>query len=445
MTATDAFLKNAGVPFDAATAMVNAWPIAPDAGGELNAAAKRVSSLAQLAVGEDSDWPTKQNILERSRLGIYSPVQLVLLEAANATPASTDLEYPFAFSSVGLATELLVKTLQREPNPTGTTGWPPTDSTSYDKTRRLLQSMFQQREVREEGEPPSMEIIIPMAEDDAALPQVTSKKLGQVFGRGVAMLQGSGLATLPASGGQVFEIFQTHDTAPGTNLYTLEESFSHLPERKMSLTLRRDGHVTIAMDKNPILEFYNGGWHICDLKYSRIALQAIAQAAFGTAVRPEILPRILTLAYHMATHGHGGIIGVVPEAVAAGADSTIVEFEPQSPESIGVTNAIRAVKDKMKLTGDLTIDRLAQIGFGRLLLAANLQDGATLFLPDGHFHSSGRMVKRIAAGAGGGSGARAAKGIGAAGLAIKISEDGAIKVYSSMGGDKTPDDGLRIH
>ena len=104
-------------------------------------------------------------------------------------------------------------------------------------------------------------------------------------------------------------------------------------------------------------------------------------------------------------------------------------LEKQSEWSI---NATKIICDS--LGGDLNIADLDQSKYGRVLLTNAIQDGATIFLPNGQFHSAGRVVTSFKGPVSDqklGTGNRAARRLSRFGVALKISEDGAIRLYSS--------------
>jgi len=393
---------------------------------------ERVSSFCQLSRVEDQEWPTRTSLNERLRRGIYSTIQLLAWEAQKKTQERTEIEYPFCFSLIGLLFETFLSQLSGD---TVLDAWPG----DYDEIRRLLQALFALREAREEGEPMSLEVVLP--EEKHAAVTLGTKRLAQVFGRGVAATQGNLLWTLPDGEGGLSRIYDKHDTAPAAMLYHLGTPFDHIKPHQLSFALRRDGHFTIAAKQNPIVEFYNGGWHIVDIKAGRSALANLLDARFPEERPGRILKDVLiNLAYHMATHWHPGILAVVDVAEAPGANI----LEPPTEDSKKITSAILEASE----TNDSTIGvkLIMDKGLGRVLLTSAIQDGATVFTPDGSFHSAGRMVRIPEALSVGGAGTRAAKGLANHGVAIKVSKDGPIKIFAKSGlQELVPAEGLRIH
>jgi len=160
----------------------------------------------------------------------------------------------------------------------------------------------------------------------------------------------------------------------------------------------------------------------------------------------EVIKKITRLAYHMATHWHSGIICIVNE------DFNRQIIEPQDDKSKG--ELIRkTLKNGTIIDGGMKEIKniLDKNGIGRALMCAILQDGATIFNTEGDILYTSAMVigstdkKPIKKGLKkGGAGHRAAQALGKYGVAIKISHDGGIRIFSSSG-DNWKIEGLRIH
>lgn len=382
----------------------------------------------------DADWPTSVKIDERLKLGVYSPAQLALWQCARATGDQLRCEFPFLFTTVGI----FGRTLLGSYSDGAVTGWPfdPDDGTS--PYRALLQSIFHIRELREEGEPLSLEVRLPLG-DSSGTP-LEAKRLAQIFGRGVGVATGSGLADNPKAEGQIHELFPNHSGSPMSSLYQLKPAFSHIPPEELRLVLRRDGLISLAARQNPLLDFYDGGWHIVDLNSGRVALDYFLDKQFSGAAGgvPEGFSRsLLGLAYHMATHWHGGVLAVLN---SADADGDLLEKATPTSEKIA-TMLREATPDNQPVH----LADIEKLGLGRALLTCAIQDGATVFLPDGTVHSAGRIVSQLEPVEGAGTGHRAAKTIGKRGVALKVSKDGSIKIFCSSGASPaTPEKGLRI-
>jgi hypothetical protein len=199
--------------------------------------------------------------------------------------------------------------------------------------------------------------------------------------------------------------------------------------------LRRDRSVTVATSGNPVLEFYDGGWHVTDLNSGKGLLLACLTEHFGASGTHEALGEaIIRLSYHMASHWHSGILAVVNCD-----DVDQVEEKTLEKQKDWSANATKIIRDELKRVDnldDFNVKDIEDTGLGRVLLTNAIQDGATLFYPDGRFHSAGRIVSRWPdqiVGEGQpplGSGNRAAQRLSEYGVAIKVSEDGAIRLYS---------------
>lgn len=427
MMSGDELLKSLGVDNTAAAGVVASWQ-------DRENDRARVSSMCQLIKQDEYLWPTAVTIDDRLAKGIYSPLQLLLSECLSKTKDQTDLDYPFLFSLIGLMCSTLLGQLGTD-QPIET--WPLDSAHS----RRLLQSVFQLREITEERERLSIEVILPEEEGSKTLLKV--ERLARIFGRGVAEAQGKELEDHPGGSGKIARIFPDHASAPSSRLYRLEATFDHLKQHQLSFCVRRDGHVTIAAQENPLLEFYDGGWHIVDLKSGRGALTRLLERSFpGSPPNDDLRDSILNLAYHMATHWHSGILAVIEDKQLDNDPARILE--PQSEDSKKVTEVI--TENLVSKPNILTMSQVVTEGLGRVLLTNAIQDGATIFTPDGRFHSAGRMVsipKQVSVG---GAGTRAATGLAPYGVAVKISKDGAIRIFAAKEGIAlVPPEGLRIH
>jgi hypothetical protein len=324
----------------------------------------------------------------------------------------------------------------------------------------VLQALFQLREMQEEGEPLSLEIHVPFESGAGATLPV--KKLAQIFGRGVSLARGAGLAKRTDPVGGVQKIFPDHMEAPATLLYELRPTYQKISDDSVALILRRDRVTTIAKVGNPLVEFYDGGWHVVDLNSGQGLINLALDDHFDSKQNKDLAEIVLRLAYHMANHWHSGILAMVDVERLEAAKI----LEDQKPESIDVTTIIKDEVQRIdKRLTSLRITDVRQTKMGRVLLTNAIQDGAVLFKSDGEFHSAGRFVMSIqpdrevtrsGTDAGEphsrearprvGSGNRAARQLAEFGVALKISRDGGIRVYSRPppGGNHLELDGQRI-
>lgn len=399
----------------------------------------KVRALLAMMGAEDAgaEWSTGVSEDTRFASGVYSPVQPLMWRCAQDLGDGIEADYPFLFRLVGLTTQLI---LDASPDPSAIASWPPAEAT-YRTARRLLQSTFQLRELREEGEPLSIEIKIPPASTSQF--ELDIKRFAQVFGRGVGIADGDGLAKLAEAAGSLNTVWENHLKAPVSSLYCLDPPYELIPPREIRLILRRDGLVTIASHQNPLLEFYDGGWHVVDLASGNAMIDGLLARKFGVrGVAAGVTRAVVALAYHMATHWHPGILGIVDVAAADKGQL----LEPASPQSERIGSMIREAKAEPGKEGTpVRVNEIKATGLGRVLLTCAIQDGATLFRPDGTFDSSGRILSKIGANVSGGAGTRAAKMLSAHGVAIKVSRDGGIRVFA--GGPESrliPPDGIRI-
>ncbi len=394
----------------------------------------RAATLRRLLLGIQSDWPTVELGDDSLAAGIYSPIQFLLWRSAQKTHSRIDFEYPFLFSTIGeLMAAVLVPDADAIPNPDPKEHVPPASA----DFRRLLQSLFVLREMREEGEALSLEVQIPFSKGERT--PMGIRKLAQVFGRGVGISRQESLAVIQAPEGSVVTVFREHDNAPLSLLYGLEAPFSHVAIDELTVVLRRDGHLTVASHRNPLLEFYDGGWRTVDLQSGRAALNQLLDGAFeGEDLPTNLGDNLVGLAYHLATHGHGAILAVV-------GDDWEKLLEPQAPESKRMSDA---VTEAMRLAGDSAkLTDVDSSGMGRLFLSCAMQDGAVLFDRRGELLSAGRIVRQSSGVAiSGGARRHASKSLAISGVVVSVSQDGAIRLFSGKPGGGAPfDQGLRIH
>ncbi|MFG1415729.1 MAG: hypothetical protein AAE986_06175 [Thermoplasmataceae archaeon] len=365
------------------------------------------------------DWTGVEGYGALLKYGVYSPLQILFNAASNIKGNHPDCDYPFLFGTIANLASLLIDNEHV------------TDNSSSDRYRKIFQTIFQMREMREEGENLSIETYLPSGLDkNAPLSSVTLelKKLGQIFGRGTGIVTALEFEKRTDVHGGPIKVFDKHDGAPSTMLYALGSTNTHVPKSNLAVALRRDRVVSISATNNPLLEFYDGGWHITDLSSGGSLLDYCLSQYDNTdnnIERTKITNHLLLLAYHMATHWHSGILAVIDYNKA---DSGKV-LEKQSEWSINATEIIRD-----SLGGDLNIANLDQSKYGRVLLTNAIQDGATIFLSNGQFHSAGRVVTSFDGSVSDqklGTGNRAARRLSQFGVALKISEDGAIRLYSS--------------
>ena len=382
----------------------------------------------------DGDWPTSVKIDERLRLGVYSPAQIALWQCAKETKDRLRYEYPFLFTTIGMFSRALLGSY----SDSALTDWPFEPDDGASRYRELLQSVFHIRELREEGEPLSLEVRLPLS--DSGSTDLKARHLAQIFGRGVGVAAGNRLADNPEAYGNIHQIFKDHTGSAMSSLYRLEPTFGHIPEKELRLALRRDGLISLASTRNPLLDFYDGGWHVVDLNSGRVALDYFLDKQFSGEDDgiPEGFSRsLLGLAYHMATHWHGGVLAVL--------NSTDVDGDLLEKATLTSKKVPDVLREATGSSGKVDMAFIEEKGLGRALLTCAIQDGATVFLPDGTFHSAGRIVSQLETIDGAGTGTRAAKAIGKRGVALKISKDGSIKIFHSPNGTPaTPENGLRI-
>jgi hypothetical protein len=440
-----------GVECDGVEKLIKEWKQDPD---------ERIKYLCKIIMnpptGQALEFPTTTKTQDWLRIRVYSPVQVLLYLCAKDTKKRLENDYPFCFGTMGRFLWVLMNWLRTEP--TAVTSIDPSNRPSKKSQlfyQRLLQSIFQLREITVEREALSLEIQLPI--NDNCINPVPIAKLAQVFGRGIAITNDCNLATLEKAGGTVEEIFSNHDNAPLATLYTLDQPFDHIDRGEINLILRRDGHFTIAVHQNPLIEFYDGGWHIVDLSGGRGSIETLICDAFKQPPPQNLSDYILRLSYHMATHWHGGIISVVDDCVIN--DTKILEKPTRTSRS--ASKEIRkclleTTLDKNSKSSLSILDCLTkEAGLGRLLMSAAIQDGATLISPDGRFLDAGRIVaktnlkkgkKQAGIAIDGGARSYAASALSKHGVVIKISQDGGIKLFSnSESKKKRRVNGLRIH
>ncbi len=382
----------------------------------------------------EGEWSGVPGYDEMLKYGVYSPMQLLFYLASNNAQVNPDHDYPFLFGTVGhLLSTLTAENYIAVPD-------------NADKYRRLLQTFFQMREIKEEGENLSIETYIPEAfgeKEGNSNNQLNLKKLSLIFGRGVGVVNSSKFPNRSDVKGGLYQIFRAHTGTPSSLLYNLEPINSHVPEANISLSLKRDKTVAVNAKNNPLLEFYDGGWHVVDFNSGRSVIDYCLNRYEWDYERVEIAKPLLTLAYHMATHWHSGILCVIDydEANKRGIIEDVSEWSKSSSE---------LMKETLKETSveDLNLTTIAEKGYGRVILTNAIQDGATIFLPDGQFHSAGRVVRTFdkeLADKNLGTGNRAARKLSQFGIALKVSKDGAIRLYSSKPeGNEALNGGLRI-
>lgn len=401
----------------------------------------------QILSRDATEWPAYVPDLEtRLSKGLYSPVQLLLYYCAREAKDAILKDYPFEFDLVARLTSTLLNPYESADG--AKVHWPPGDSSENGVNYRiLLQSIFRLRELREEREPLSLEVHLPLKrnEDHQSLP---IKELAEVFGRGIAVATGAELAQWVRQSGWADRRFPDHSGAPASALYSLNPApFHHIPERQVGIVLRRDGHVAVATRGNPLLEFYDGGWHVVDFESSRVAIDDLIRRTFESRGGSDrrLAELLLRLAYHMASHWHGGILAIVDEN---GLETNRI-LEPPNEDSVwpAIKTALGELPDP-PAGGTINLTGLDETRVGRALLSCAIQDGAVLFDAKGKFLGSGRMVSTPAISAQGKGGARtrAASALGHYGVALKISQDGAITVYCKPDGmpEPLPQGGLRI-
>jgi hypothetical protein len=265
------------------------------------------------------------------------------------------------------------------------------------------------------------------------------KRFAQVFGRGITTTRQTKMAVLEEPVAEPTTFFPTHQGAPLSALYHLESPFPHVVEDSIAIVLDRRGRLAVARRANPFIEFYDGGWHCVDLQAGRAAFSDLVLAYFDSKASARAAQKLSILAYHMATHGHGGILAMIDTEQAGDI------LKNQSSASEIISDNIKSAAPGGGSSA--TVTELAKEGLGRLLLSAAIQDGAMVFGPEGEFHSAGQLVSRTdQESSQGGARRSAAKALSAFGAVLAISQDGAIRVF----GDRIPegdakDRGVRIH
>lgn len=388
---------------------------------------------------------------------IYSPMQLLLYLCARRQHDKIEEDYPFCFSTVGYMLQLL-ESYARNPISAGNENsvvLPPLPPPRPDY-RVLLQTIFQLRERTEERESLSLEVRLPLdRHDDRG--SVPIGKLAQVFGRGIATTDDLRLLNLDDPNGCVSIVFPSHEGSPMSALYELKQPFGHIAKGQLHIILRRDGHVAICLTGNPLLEFYNGGWHVVDLLGGQGAVTSCLDKSFNS-FDDQLSVYVTRLSYHMATHWHGGIVAVVDKDVL---DDEQQVFEKPHSSIVALRKEIIEVMKRQTNeccgSQSLSLSKCLShgVGLGRLLMSSAIQDGAILISPTSEFLDVGRIVKKPKSAEGedtcdkleGGARTYAACMLSRHGVALKISQDGSISLFAS----KEQDNGsfkitnLRIH
>ena len=389
-----------------------------------------------LGTDEWSGYPGYQSLLKN---GVYSPLQLLLCNSATQPDSSPDRDYPFLFGTIGCLLSQLT-------NPSYVL-----DGATKDRYRRMLQTLFQMREMKEEGENLSIEAYLPESinhSDRDHEHDLEIKKLAQIFGRGSGVVAADDFPKRIKVKGNVFDIFKSYDGTSSALLYSLGQVYSHIPSKNISVAIKRDRNVILSTKYNPLLEFYDGGWHIVDLESGRAAIEGCLEfyPELNTKAKESgVTEPLLSLAYYMASHWHSGILALI-DCKKAEDDGVLEEQKGWSKDS---TKIILNQLEKEK-TSSFRITELRRTKMGRVLLTNAIQDGATMFEADGKFHSAGRIVSNFSregrpSDEKSGTGNRAALRLAEYGIALKISKDGAIKLYSSRPeGVKQLNGGLRI-
>ena len=388
----------------------------------------------EVMVNKVEDYLSIDNLdrLDLMEYGIYSPVQVELLKILEETRKDTLLQFPFCFKLVGAYIQNYLNTSKKRD-----IGAP-----SYS---RLLQSIFYLRETREEQHRLSLEVKLPYEDDEKSQDKILTdqyvklKKLSQVFGRGIGKVVGEKLHVFYETSGLVKQIFTSHTTAPLSALYSLDgPSKGFEADDLMDLTLRNDGVISLSTPSNPLLDFYDGSWHVVDINSSRIVYQLILEKEFETY--EEDLKSLVDLAYHLGSHWHGAILAVMREQ---NDEEKKKLFQSPSDEIMELN---RALKESIKkLTKQANIRKIKEKGLGRLLLSSSIQDGAVIFNPQGDLIDVGALaVVDNGKSMKGGARTHAARKLAlAGGVVLKVSQDGEIKLFSRKLPEKR-DHSLRI-
>jgi hypothetical protein len=439
------------LPIDAVSTLLDNWK--SDGGG------RRIESIFKTLGPEAAEptWPVRATQRQLLRKGVYSPIQLLAWECAKESTTSIPQDFPFLFDLSAAMLSALEEFRDLKPE-SAVPAWPPNGGSSRSANRKLMQSLFQLRELREEGEPLSIEVSLPS--HTSTTRRIPIKRFAQVVGRGVGVAEGAGLSGRPLAKAELARLFRSHSGAPSTGLYFLRPEFNHVPKDRVSVVLRRDGLLTIATYRNPLMNFYDGGWHIEDSAAGERAVDLLLSRRFPDRKIPEALPGLLVrLAHHMAAHWHGGILAVVDSNLP---ESALHPLGRDGPKLVGALKTVAKVAKGHDLNicdvpadgfeAEIVEDWSGTGGLGRVFLTLAIQDGALLLHPDGRLHSSGRFVTESKKNVGtGGAGARAARALAAFGVTLKISVDGSIKVFAETTGGRrkpgrslVPETGLRI-
>ena len=419
--------------------------------------------------------------------GVYSPHQLALYLASEiADNMKPSYDYPFMFSVMGYYTYALVAMkankkynhsmddeLQYQENPNGDIDLDNVDldfepnidldldpddidlyysstqqapekfalqvANASDQYTQFIQAMFYIRELREEGEHLSFELVLPQI--DSKRLRLGIKQLAQIFGRGIAFSQCLDCDLEPS--GSVTHVFNKHDNTPQSVIYNLKNQFSHIEEHQASLVLKRDGLITIAESENPLLEYYNGKWNVVDLKSASHALGCLLSDKFDTKEDEmpsmtqweNISEKVMNLAYHLASHWHGAIIAILGNDVKFNEVFTEPSKDHEHMETM-INNQIgdlRKLNEKLPVINGESPEKIPDLcleGIGRLLLSLSIQDGAIVFDQDGNFKSCSRFVNSSeATKIEGGARKKASKVLSKKGIVISISHDGGIVIF----------------
>lgn len=395
---------------------------------------KEINILKSILRHKETDWGIRILNTENETLlnnGIYTPLQYLIYLELTKLGEKRCSSYPFLH-------ELICSILRDLNTKNGKTR---KDSKTLTESQYLtpLQNVFSLREKREEGSRLSLELMLPLQtpENDSG---IDIKTYAQVFGRGVSYSSDMRIVEMLKPKLKHEIVFENHETAPLSAIYNLGGPYPHVYRGRLSIILRNDSHIAIAENNNPILEFYDGGWHVCDLSSGKILFSSAMDQTFDpTSVNSSFTERIMYLAYHMASHWHGGLITVIEEEKL---ETIFVKQTKKDRENKEMFTAVRNELDKI-----WPIDEESETwelkGKGRLLLSSAIHDGSLVFTPQGKLVGVGRLVKLRGNQIASGSRRLAGKNVAErGGVAIYISQDGAIIVYWK---NSQNDRGVRIH
>ena len=376
-----------------------------------------IDITTSLMRNDESDWGRilfGKNTNDLLQNDIYSPLQYLIFLELTKLGAEKCSDYPFLLNMVS---NVVHDSLDKQ--------------VSSSDIKMILQNVFLLRERREERQRLSLEIILPLQDDSNRNNRIGLKGFSQIFGRGIAYTRDPNLGAELEPKIKPSSIFHDHKNAPLSSIYDLLPPYPHIETDQMSVILRNDGHIALAKKANPLLEFYDGGWHVCDLASARLVLSTSIERFGPEKIKEGFVEKLVNLAYHMGSHWHGGLIAVIePEAI----EQIFMNSEGENEEiQTAVVNELNSSSGEKWQIG----------GGGRLLLTTLIHDGATVFSPSGDLLGTGKLVKLGSGGQiKGGSRRNAARKIAEnGGVAIYISQDGAIKIFSN----ETGDDGLRVH